>query len=595
MTSSSMDKRKGRDEAISSPVSDFKRQRLVDVDTSLRHEVGAHELASAFALASLASMSCVSPTTPTKTKEEPITESRDAEHADEGETYPVTPDDVRSPIRSNSKRVTFSTDTKETSRETSRMLSLPPRIKQPESRMPPGFVARGHFPPRPQQQQQQQHLPPPWMRGPPRMMVQHGAFVPRPMMPMQPPPSNKWICDFCNVAAFDSYEEACVHEESCRIHCSQRRAPVWPPAPLATQQQQHPPMFPPQHHGMVHHHHHHSSQTMNPAGIVHSESRPWFGGTKSLAIPDSDSDWLSGLNCFVRERCVEAFSATEEDVSKTSKRGRISIHQVGIRCCFCSHCPKDQTQMAAVSYPLSVAGIYESVKRWQKVHLEVCDHVPQDVKVKIQELSANNAWIPTTRQYWADSARSLGMVDTEDGIRFATDPRSGSSQPTPDIDRSSVPASKRETVQETASKDDEEKEGSSNSSLTEGNNIVSPEDMTLVPPYVYFLMRQVEYTRFTEADRFVARSKGPVGYSGFQCRHCHGHAGLGKYFPVSSKSLSTNSTSQNIHSHLLKCRKVSPYVKEQLVALKEEKSKAPRLEPGWRRVFFEKIWTRLHG
>jgi len=165
----------------------------------------------------------------------------------------------------------------------------------------------------------------------------------------------------------------------------------------------------------------------NMAGVVHSESRMWYEGTKSLAVPGSDSDWLSGLNCFIREQCVEAFSATEDDVSQTSKRGRISLQQVGIRCCFCSHRSKEEAQMAAVSYPLSVAGIYESVKRWQKVHLELCDDVPRDVKVKLQELSTNNAWIPTTRQYWADSARSLGMVDTEDGIRFSVDPRSGSS------------------------------------------------------------------------------------------------------------------------------------------------------------------------
>jgi hypothetical protein len=93
----------------------------------------------------------------------------------------------------------------------------------------------------------------------------------------------------------------------------------------------------------------------------------------------------------------------------------------------------------------------------------------------------------------------------------------------------------------------------------------------------------------------VSSINNPFVQSGFQCRHCKGHAGLGKYFPVSSKSLSTNSTSQNIHSHLLKCRKVSPYIKEQLITLKDEKSKAPRLEPGWRRIFFEKIWSRLHG
>ena len=130
--------------------------------------------------------------------------------------------------------------------------------------------------------------------------------------------------------------------------------------------------------------------------------------------------------------------------------------------------------------------------------------------------------------------------------------------------------------------------------MNDGDSIISLDDMDLVPAYVYFLMRQVESTHFTEADRFVARSKGPVGYAGFQCRHCHGHAGLGKYFPVTAKSLSTNSTSQNIHSHLLKCRKVAPYIKEQLITLKDEKGRSPRLEPGWRRIFFEKIWSRLH-
>jgi len=578
MTTAIMDKR-DRDEAESSSLIDYKRQRLVDVDGSLRHKVGATELASAFALASLASMR-TSPTTSTtpEPKEQIFAESRDAEHAEESEAPPFTPDDVRSPVRQSDKHVTFSSDTKITSRETSRKLSLPPRINksQQQSRVPPVFGAPGHF----AHNHSHQHFQPHWM-SPQRMMVPHGStFMPPPPIRVQAPPSDKWICDFCNTAAFDSYQEACVHEESCRVHCQRR--PSWPPAPqlgsqhlpVLSQQGQGPGTF-------------HPDQTMYTPAVIHSQSRPWYGGTKSLAIPGSDSDWLSGLNCFIREKCVEAFSATEEDVTKTSKRGRISLHQVGIRCRFCSHCPKEEAKMAAVSYPLSVAGIYESVKRWQKVHLEVCEDVPREAKAKLQELSANNSWVPTTRQYWADSAKSLGMVDTEDGIRFATDPRTGTE---PDVEMSSDAS--REPAQEHSMFQGQGKQGSS---LNEGGTIVYQEDIALVPPYVYFLMRQVEYTRFTEADRFVARSKGPVGYSGFQCRHCHGHAGLGKYFPVSSKSLSTNSTSQNIHSHLLKCRKVSPYVKEQLVALKEEKSKAPRLEPGWRRVFFEKIWTRLHG
>ena len=128
-----------------------------------------------------------------------------------------------------------------------------------------------------------------------------------------------------------------------------------------------------------------------------------------------------------------------------------------------------------------------------------------------------------------------------------------------------------------------------------GGYIVYQNDIEMIPPYVHFLMRQVEPCLFTEADRFVARSKGPVGYPGFQCRHCNGHAGLGKYFPVSSKSLSTNSTSQNIHAHMLKCRKCPDEVKDRLVQLKIEKSRSARMEPGWRKVFFDKVWERLHG
>ena len=579
MTTSIIDKR-DRDEAEAMSVIDFKRQRFVDLDGPMKHRVGEYELASAFALASLASMN----TSPTTTyslmeAEEQIDESRDADHH-EGDTGSEAQDGERSPVRSPSKRVTFSNDTKETSREIPRKLSLPPRTKNQPPQNFAVFSPPGHEPFRNSQ------MPPPM----PRMRQQHSMVDHDHCQFIQNPttthtlPADKWICDFCNVAAFDSYEEACVHEESCRVRCKQQS---W--SCVSSPGSQHLPMFPPpEQHCVVN-----PNYSMIPAGVIHSESRPWFGGTKSLAIPGTDADWLSGLNCFVREHCVEAFSATQDDVSKSSKRGRISLHQVGIRCCFCSHRPKEETPIAAVSYPLSVAGIYESVKRWQKVHLDQCEDVPRDVKVKLQVLSAKNVWIPTTRPYWADSARSLGMVDTEGGIRFALDPIRGPSPADPPSAIQSSPA-KLDPVQEEMSTDGEGNEGST-SALTEGNPVVFSDDMPLVPPYVYFLMRQVEYTRFTEADRFVARSKGPVGYAGFQCRHCHGHAGLGKYFPISSKSFSTNSTSQNVHSHLLKCRKVNPYVKNQLVALKEEKGKAPRLEPGWRRVFFEKIWTRLHG
>jgi hypothetical protein len=211
-----------------------------------------------------------------------------------------------------------------------------------------------------------------------------------------------------------------------------------------------------------------------------------------------------------------------------------------------------------------------------------------ECRATIAQLASSNTWVPTTRQYWADSAKELGLVDTDDGIRIGVDPNrvQGLSGPEATVVQtlsSIIPRAHNPTPSPVGP------------TLSAGQPLVTLEDSTSVPPYVHFLISQVVSCRFTEADRFVARSKGPIGYPGFQCRHCNGHAGLGKYFPVSSKSLSTNSTSQNIHAHLLKCRKCPPELKQQLVLLKEEKSKAPRLEPGWRKVFFDMLWSRMHG
>jgi hypothetical protein len=506
---------------------------------------------------------------------------------------------------------------------------------------------------------------------------------------------NQWICDYCNVASFGTYEEACLHEETCKarqvcktssdggdagpessvsasrslISMSRSRSDASTGEEDASMAGEHHPRY--------------TRQGGVPSSHLTTSHQQWHQGKMSLAIEESDQEWLSELNCFIRSHCVEVFSATEDDVNQSSKRGRITLHQVGIRCCFCSHLPpsgnaiagrdniesdNDSTDggevpsnrgVAAVSFPTTVSGIYESVKRWQRVHLEVCEHVPATVRDRLNALGNTNVWVPTTRQYWADAARALGLVDTEGGIRFSEDPisvkgdvkriakvpsgegpgvehipphyqhhlprfpggevipmgapsglthlrhaafdvssrggRPRPSSPTDALDSMSAkPARAGASQLPPLASHQQQSQQQQRQVETLGGYIIFPHDMEMIPPYVYFLMRQVEPCLFTEADRFVARSKGPVGYPGFQCRHCNGHAGLGKYFPVSSKSLSTNSTSQNIHAHLLKCRKCPDPVKDRLVQLKVEKSRAPRLEPGWRKVFFDKVWARLH-
>jgi hypothetical protein len=504
---------------------------------------------------------------------------------------------------------------------------------------------------------------PPRMGYPPRHLLQpplmHRSNEP---IPPKTPNSNQWICDFCNVASFGTYEEACLHEESCKLRVlSMSSSGEERTIAMSRSRSQEEEVAAPA-----------AAEVYSSVPPTDVKEQEWFDGTMSLAMEESDREWLSELNCYIRAYCIEVFSATAEDVASPVNRNRISLQQVGVRCCFCkpsSHSagkreggndhqdgPEETSKnstpsAAAVSYPTTIAGIYESVKRWQRVHLEVCSHIPESVHDELSVLANDNVWVPTTRQYWADSARALGLVDTNEGIRFGKDPAkvhddakritkvpSGeephhyppggsmayppgyhpsmmhhhhhhhpapSYAPHPGMLRmdhlhQAVRVMSQEGAVPPPSPAGAAPASHPNTALQQqqlislGGYIVYPHDMEMIPPYVYFLMRQVEPCLFTEADRFVARSKGPVGYPGFQCRHCQGHAGLGKYFPVSSKSLSTNSTSQNIHAHLLKCRKCPNVVKDRLVQLKIEKSRAPRLEPGWRKVFFDKVWARLH-
>lgn len=385
-------------------------------------------------------------------------------------------------------------------------------------------------------------------------------FMGPPPLPVSTPiaKEDKWICDYCNSESFTSYKAACDHEEFC---C--KKAPYLP-----IDKRDEAPKPPP------------------------SPSQ-WFSGSIPLAIPNSDAEWLSQSNSYIRLYCVEAFSATSHDVAQVSKRGRIYKDQVGIRCTFCAHRSNDRA-VAAVSFPTSTAGIYESVKRWQRLHLMQCADVPIHHKKTLDDLQTDNSWIPTTRQYWSDAAKALGMIDTVDGIRFSRSPSIPTNwTPSDDIITNADVDTTTSTVQNQSSTDPNTITLPSDD--TNSNYICLPTDQEIIPPYVYFLLRQVERCNFSESDRFVARSKGPVGFAGFQCKHCSGHAGLGKYFPLSCQSLGTNSTSQNIHAHLLKCRKVSVTIKTELLSLKEEKRRSPRLVPGWRKTFFELVWKRLHG
>lgn len=134
-----------------------------------------------------------------------------------------------------------------------------------------------------------------------------------------------------------------------------------------------------------------------------------------LALPQ-DKDWLSDMDCFVRNN-VEIFSATENDlaIAKTDKKYPIKLGQVGLRCMHCAGSSMG-ARREAVMYPYSISGIYESVRDFQKLHLDYCPHLPPDLKGAMGKLTHGCSSLSSVlRRYYVQAARALGLFDSEDG------------------------------------------------------------------------------------------------------------------------------------------------------------------------------------
>jgi len=225
------------------------------------------------------------------------------------------------------------------------------------------------------------------------------------------------------------------------------------------------------------------------------------------------------------------------------------------------------------------------METWQRRHATVCKDIPNWVKKEMTNLiKASKSCAGGRRQYWADAAIKIGMVDTPDGIRFARDPesfpfRDNSGQKTITVP-STLPAPRKETVQKA---------------------LVTAEDKYLITTHLYLLMIQMEPCRFTEEDRSGGRSKiktNHIGYPGLQCKHCSGKAGFGRYFPTSAHSLTLANSDRNIFNHMMKCRRCPEDVKNELKKQRQRRQGSDdklNNRRGSRKTFFTRVWSQLHG
>ncbi|KAL3923162.1 MAG: hypothetical protein SGARI_006284, partial [Bacillariaceae sp.] len=222
-----------------------------------------------------------------------------------------------------------------------------------------------------------------------------------------------------------------------------------------------------------------SSSVLIPTGT-------WCSGSVSLSLPEDD-DTLSPLHCFMRKYCVEAFSATAQDVA-TPRYGKshgfkVEEGQVGIRCLYCKTIPVGKRPERAVCYPSSLRNIYHSIETWQRRHSLVCTHISPWVRKSITELmKSSKSRAGGRRQYWEASAQRLGMVDTPHGVRFIRSPG--------DLGPVVSAGGSQERV---------------SSSRSGGEAVVREEDKDLVTDYLYLLMEQMQTCHFTEEDRSGGR------------------------------------------------------------------------------------------
>ena len=343
--------------------------------------------------------------------------------------------------------------------------------------------------------------------------------------------SNQWICDYCNVASFSSYEEACTHEEICKKSTLSNNNKGQQPS----------------------------------AALLSMNSRSYSIG----ASMDQDEHSVSSYSSMMSSHNSMSPMSSSSHMPMPSNMSTMGHHP--------PHSPHHHGGFAGHG-PMAMAAA--------RRHRHHQANMMMSSMNTNMNMNMNMNMMDHQHQQQQQRMMMMMMDGSNNGINNQSSPLS------PPSKSSSNKQDRQQQQPQPLTEEQRQRQEVHLHSL--GGHIVYSNDVDMIPPYVYGLMRQVEPCLFTEADRFVARSKGPVGYPGFQCRHCNGHAGLGKYFPVSSKSLSTNSTSQNIHAHLLKCRKCPDVIKDQLVQLKIEKARAARLGPGWRKVFFDKIWHRLH-
>ena len=366
----------------------------------------------------------------------------------------------------------------------------------------------------------------------------------------------------------------------------------------------------------------HCGNSTNEVGskIVGQNIVPAHRCPTRLSIP-TDEQFLDPDHNFLRSTCIEVF--VSDSGSNLGGRGRGSkSNLVGLRCVHCKHVPKRERANQAVSYPSKTANICESVRNFQRTHLEACDYIPNEIKQKYRKLASQSyRKIPLkyVKVYVAEAACEIGMVQTPNGLIFGAPPNT-----------SGKPSEKLQAIMSIAENpiafkhledvifpkvDDRLKKLKFSHIASEKTHqviancrkeeaaFVHPSDFPTLSDFCFVLYHQFVPCR-PPSTALSRRKTKPAKWdtlSGLCCKYCgEAHPGerhhKGMYFPLDLQALhdSSSSFSHNVTVHVMTCQLVPLEIKEALEELQRLAAEhGVTTKRGTKQKFMKKLWERM--
>jgi hypothetical protein len=207
-----------------------------------------------------------------------------------------------------------------------------------------------------------------------------------------------------------------------------------------------------------------------------------------------------------------------------------------------------------------------------RLHFDHCELIPSDLKEKVGRLKDSAGNRGGRKQYWVDSAKRIGLVDTAFGIHFGRDPDDPLPPGNLPLDSMDDDDMSHGSYGDDGSPNKIDFYGSQDVQEPDYYPLVLPEDKPLISDYLYLALEQMQPANLMDADRVGCYKGRRTGFPGLACKHCVGQAGCGRYFPASEASLSQTTTSQTLVNHVRNCRRCPMEIREELELMKRAKT-----------------------